>query len=440
MKLFVILCLLLSFSLSIPTSAQEKLSLQQAIEKALQQNFDLKIAEQESHKAATNNTWGNAGMLPNINGNGFYNFSTVNVKNLFSNGTVQERNGAISNNYGGGLSAGIRIFAAGRTYLIKKQLNQLQQYSEEQLKLQVQTIVAQVTQAYALLVLQRQKIMATDTALALAKLRMVLSQVQYESGLSAKVNYLQSRVDYNSRQSDSLQLITTTQEMFADINYLMGEDPYRTYLVEDSLPLNSHLQATQKELLSQHNLSISLAKRNWEVSKLNARATKAALLPTLDINTAYNFNRNESQAGFALFNQSLGFTSGATLSLPIFQGGNLRRVARIASLQAMQNEILVEKQQTEIARQYRKAWSAYEINKAAYWLEKQNIEFAKENLDIQKARFRVGIATNIETREAENSYVAALVRLYNAAYNFKVSETKVLELENGLVDELEINK
>ncbi|HQE12971.1 MAG TPA: hypothetical protein PLQ78_09490, partial [Flavipsychrobacter sp.] len=63
-KLFVILCLLLSFSLSIPTSAQEKLSLQQAIEKALQQNFDLKIAEQESHKAATNNTWGNAGMLP----------------------------------------------------------------------------------------------------------------------------------------------------------------------------------------------------------------------------------------------------------------------------------------------------------------------------------------------------------------------------------------
>jgi outer membrane protein TolC len=54
-------------------------------------------------------------------------------------------------------------------------------------------------------------------------------------------------------------------------------------------------------------------------------------------------------------------------------------------------------------------------------------------MDIQKARFRVGIATTLETREAENSYVQALVRLYTAAYNLKVNETIVLQLEGTLV-------
>ena len=54
-------------------------------------------------------------------------------------------------------------------------------------------------------------------------------------------------------------------------------------------------------------------------------------------------------------------------------------------------------------------------------------------MDIQRARFRAGVATTIETREAERSYVEALGNLYTAAYNVKVNETIVLELENRLV-------
>jgi len=45
----------------------------------------------------------------------------------------------------------------------------------------------------------------------------------------------------------------------------------------------------------------------------------------------------------------------------------------------------------------------------------------------------VGIATTLEARQAENDYVTALERLYTAAYNLKVTETIVLELENQLV-------
>jgi outer membrane protein TolC len=69
----------------------------------------------------------------------------------------------------------------------------------------------------------------------------------------------------------------------------------------------------------------------------------------------------------------------------------------------------------------------------AYRLERQSIIYARENMNIQRARFRVGIATTLETREAENGYVQALTRLNTAAYTLKVNETIVRELENQLV-------
>ena len=85
-----------------------------------------------------------------------------------------------------------------------------------------------------------------------------------------------------------------------------------------------------------------------------------------------------------------------------------------------------------LSRQYRTAWTAYQNAVAIYRLEEENQVYAKENLDIQQARFRVGIASSLEIREAENSYVSTLARLNGAAYNVKLNETRVLEIEARL--------
>ena len=45
----------------------------------------------------------------------------------------------------------------------------------------------------------------------------------------------------------------------------------------------------------------------------------------------------------------------------------------------------------------------------------------------------MGVGITLEVREAENSYIQALIRFYNSVYSLKVNETKVLELENQLV-------
>jgi outer membrane protein TolC len=282
-------------------------------------------------------------------------------------------------------------------------------------------------------VLQQQQSIAIDTALALAQVRMFLSRVKFETGASAKVDFLQARVDYNSRQSDSLQQVALLNSSFADLNLLMGEDPYKVYVVDDSLESDLSLTSADKDRLKDINLSIEVARRGAELSRMDERISRTFLFPSVGANVGYSWNNSRSQSGFALSNRSYGPTGGLNLNVPIFQGGNLRRQVKVASLQAFRDEILYERQNTDIGRQYRTAWKNYEMSIASYRLEQENINYAKENLNIQKARFRVGLATTLETREAENSYVQALIRLYTASYNLKVNETRVLELESGLV-------
>jgi outer membrane protein TolC len=427
-KLTIVLCLFCA-----TTHAQERLTLQDAVARALEHNFDIRVADVTAQQAAVNNSLGNAGLLPNINGSGGVNVGSSNTHIEFADGRVQEVNNAATFNYNGAVTASYTIFAAGRAWLIKEQLSANEQLAQVQVREQMQLIVSQVVQTYARTVWQQQQSMAIDTALALAQVRMMLSQVKFETGASAKVDYLQARVDYNARQSDSLLQIASLNSAFADLNLLMGDDPYKTYDVDDSLPLNLHLLPKDKERLRDLNLSIDVARRSAEVSKLDERITRTYMFPSVGATAGYNYNYSKSQSGFALFNRSSGPTGGLNLNVPIFQGGNLRRQTRVAHLQAFRDKLLYERQNTEIGRQYRTAWKNYEMSVASYRLEQENIRYAKENLDIQKARFRVGIATTLETREAENSYVQALIRLYAAGYNLKVNETRVLELESALV-------
>lgn len=424
---------ILFLSLQSCAYAQELLTLDMAIQQALQYNFDIRVAKTDAQQAEVNNTLGNAGMAPSVDFRAGANAASQNVRNEFLDGRVQEVSNAGSLGYNGSLNLNWTLFDGGRMFLLKKQLNVLEDAGQAVLKERVQAVVSQVIQAYAQIVWQQQQLIAIDTGLGLAKTRMDLSKLKYETGSSAKVDYLQARVDYNSRRSDSLQQQAALSASFATLNALMGDNAEKTYSVQPELEITTDLLPEHAELLETINPSLSIAKYNAQASMLNARMAKANYLPTIALNGAYAYNNTQSQAGFIAFSQAYGPSGGVTLNLPLFRGGNVRREARIASLQAVRDNLLYERQSTEVSRLYRTAWRNYEVSVSAYALEKENIDYAKENLYIQKERFKAGIANTLETREAENSYVLAMVRYYTATYNLKVNETKVLELEGALV-------
>ena len=58
---------------------------------------------------------------------------------------------------------------------------------------------------------------------------------------------------------------------------------------------------------------------------------------------------------------------------------------------------------------------------------------AKDNVNIAFERFRLGVSTYIELRDAQLSLADAYDRLITARYNTKVAETELLRLKGDLV-------
>lgn len=426
--------LLLFVALNGIASAQQRLSLPEAIGRTLKHNFDIQIAGVTLQQAERNNTLGNAGFSPNISAGIVTTQSRTNVRSELANGGEQNNPNAVSTTLNPALNVNWVLFDGGRMFLIKKQLNAFEALTEVQLRSQVQTMVSRTIQLYALVALQQKQLIAIDTALRLAKERLKLADLKYTTGAGAKVDYLQAMVDYNQRKDDSLTYMASFAQSCDSLSVLMGSNDGMLYRVDDSLRVNTNLQPLDNDKLRDVNLSLDIFRRNADISHLSADVAKAAALPSLAFSGSYFYTRNTNATGFALFSRNYGAIGTFNLSMPVFNGGNIRRQAKVASLQAIRDELLFEKQNTIVGRQYRTAWRNYRLSIAAYNLAKENIGFAQENVTVQAARFRVGAGTTLELREAENGFVQAIIRLYTAEYNLKLNETQVLELENKLVE------
>lgn len=285
-------------------NAQQRLTLQDAIAKSLKHNFDISIADLANRQAARNNTLGNAGFSPNVALNTSVTESMNNVHSELASGGEQNNPRAINTNFNPYLTVNWTIFDGGRMFLVKKQLNELEALSVVQLKAQTQAIVSRTIQMYARMVWQHKQLQAISTALSLAKVRMQITDLKFQTGAGAKIDYLQARVDYNARLSDSLTYIADLTQAADSLSVLMGENEDNLYVVDDSLQLDTSLQPLDKEKLAGSNLNLAIYRYNAEVSRLNAKIANSAFLPSLAFNGGYAYNRSTNSTGFALFTRS----------------------------------------------------------------------------------------------------------------------------------------
>jgi len=412
---------------------QSLLTLNEAVNSALEQNFDIRIAQNELQQAHANNTIGNAGMLPEVTLNGGLNGSVSDTKLELASGQVQNRDGATSRGLTGSVLLNWTLFDGMRMFINKKRLDEIERTGGIALKEQVQSTVASVINAYAAVVRQKQQLVAIDTAMALAKVRMDIARRKFEIGTSAKTDYLQAQVDYNASRAAHLTQEAALRQAKDSLMITMGRDQFADYDVLDSLYLNKALTFKDKQSWLAANFSYQLAGQQKMLAEYDWQLARGAQLPLLNLAGSYNYSKVNSGAGVTLFNRTYGPQGALNLSIPVFSGFNLQRQKRIARQEIARQELIVDQLSTSLAARYRTAWRSYDNALKGLDLEQENIKYAQENVMIQQARFRVGVANTLELREAESSYVAALARLSDAAYNVKISETSLLQLENALV-------
>jgi outer membrane protein TolC len=185
------------------------------------------------------------------------------------------------------------------------------------------------------------------------------------------------------------------------------------------------------------NPSLLIVKQNIAIAEITLKERRADRWPTVSFNAAYNFSRTNNNAVVnpfsPLFNQNSGLNYGFNASIPILNNFNTRRLIRQAQLDIQYQQLNYENNRVKLNLNVINAFKDYEFQEKALDLEDSNIVLAKENVSIAMERYRLGISTYLELRDAQKSLEDAYNRLIAARYNTKVAETELLRLRGDLV-------
>ena len=104
-----------------------------------------------------------------------------------------------------------------------------------------------------------------------------------------------------------------------------------------------------------------------------------------------------------------------------------------AQLDIDYNEIIYQNQRSQVNLAVMQSFKDYEFQKKALEIEENNIELARENASIIMERYRLGVSTFLELREAQRDLENANNRVIATRYNTKLAETELLRLKGDLV-------
>jgi outer membrane protein len=433
LKLHIVLIILLTVVLKVNIGfTQQQITLTDAINIGLKNNLDIQIAKNNEKAAGINNHIGVAGGLPLVTGNLSTNQQLTALNQELSNGTNINRNSVFSNGTQFSFVGTFLLFNGGRVLATKNRLDELQKLSQQQINVTVQNTIADVMLRYYAVVQQQNFVSTLKQSIEVSKQKLFLIENRKSVGLSNDAELFQAQIDLNSQiQALKTQEIAINQAK-SDLIRSLVLQPNSDIAIKDTIIVDRAIQWEAVEVNLKKNPQVLTADVQIVINKIIERETNARRYPTINLNGGYNYNLNQSTAGFTLLNQIYGPFLGLTATMPIYTGtANVRqmRVAKINTENAkLQREIVVQNLQNSVA----KAWEAYNGTIQQIDLEQQNYQTAKKLLNIITQRFQLGEGTIIDIREAQQSFENSGFRLNNLNYNAKVAEITLKQIANLL--------
>jgi outer membrane protein len=433
----VILFLILFTSIA-TLKAQRTLSLEEAIATALKNNYDIQLAKIDSSVAALDYSYKWVAFIPRLNASTGVVFNNNDQRQKFNDGTVRERKGIRSDVLNSNLQLNWVLFDGLRMFATRDKLGEFVKLGELNIKNNIVNTVAAVVTNYFNIVRQKQQLKAVEEQMSISNERVKLADKKLSVGLGSKPELLQAKVDLNAQKASQLQQLTLIEQLKDQLNTVMVIDASSAYDVSDSIPFNNSLQLGEiMNFAETNNPVLQMAKKNIDITRLTLKEQKADRLPTLTFNSNYNYSRADNKAVVnpftPLFSRNNGFNYGLTVGIPLLNGFNVQRQIKQTNIDLRFQQMDLDRQKAVVNLGIMVAFKDYELQKKALALEEENITLAKENVFIALERFKQGVSTYLELREAQKSLEDGYNRLIAARYNTKLAETELMRLKGELI-------
>ncbi len=419
--------------------AQTKvISKEEAIVKTLENNYGIKISQNNVEIADNNRNILNSGYLPSITGVAGTNYNIEDINATLQGGDERDVEGAKTNRYNASINLNYTLFdGLGRWYNFK-QLKEQYNLTTLDARETIENTIMQLLTVYFEVARLTENVDVLEETLEISRDRIIRAQYQFEFGQSNRLGILNAEVDVNN---DSINLLNVQQQLDnarRDLNVIVNDQeiPLDAFLVDTTvafipkLQLDSYLSEAKT-----NNVSLLRAESTISISEYALKVSKSGYLPTVKLSGSYGWNTASlPSTSFAQTSTTLGYAAGLSLSWNLFDGGASITNVRNSKVR-LENEEYIKKQIIlEVNRDIANALGNYENKRYIYEVQENNVVTNQNNFERTEEQFKIGQITSIEFRQAQINLLNARTSKNLAKYDAKLAELQLLQLTGQLLN------
>lgn len=430
---------ILTLFISASISGQALLDKQNAVDIALENNYDIKVSNNELEVAKNSSSVYNSGYLPSVFASGGANYQDNKNEIEFQDGNKQDDIETTTNSYNASIGVDYLLFdGLGRKYNYKK-LQELYNISEIRVRQVIENTLLELLFSYYEVARLTENKRNLEQSLSISKSQLLREKYGYQYGQKTQLDMLNSEVNVNI---DSINLLNIQRELAnakRDLNVILGRDVNVDFQVDTTVTYAMDL-SYEKMMASAKakNTLLLQAEKNVTLSDYDLKINKSAWVPNVGINGAFNWNDLNTDSNinnpFSLASQtSRGFIGGLNVSWNIFDGGLTK--TRVKNAKIAINNSQIEKQliEKDLERNVANAWETYQNSLFILSAEKKNVETNIRNFSRSEEQFKLGQIISVEFRTAQVNLLSAVTSYNQAKYTAKVAELRLLQLAGNLI-------
>ena len=412
----------------------DTLTLREAISIALQDNFDVQIARQDSLIAENFGDMRIVGFLPRLDVFGTYTLGTNSISQVFADGRTIKQDGVGYTNLNSSALVSWTIFDGLQMFASADRAKAQRDEGIASVRSRMSSLVADVITAYNAIVATQDFLFTADSALILANQRYDLEKYRYDVGTASGVELAQAEIDRNSQQALVIQTRTDLNNAKAALNTLLGRDPSIAFESEATLsvpPLPSRDELFDD--IERENPDVISARYALTAASAHVREATASFMPEIALEGGYRLSRNTSDAGFFLENVSNGPAFGVIFRWNIFNGMSDRIERERRQILEQRTQLDIDAIRNDLKGLADRTLRTYAATTELLDIQQRSYAAAERNALVALEKLRVGSITPLEVRQTFQTLLEVGSQLATLEYEQRLAATELLRISGQLV-------
>jgi len=419
---------LLTVTLLLAACASWGITLQEAVNIALESRGDVQAARMNLESSQWDSRNADLWFLPQVNGQlAFSKNYDVQEMTIPGLGTIPMGSEYTSL---AGISVAVPVFigqgpAGSRLASRARDLSYYQGLSTEM------DATVQVVQAFYGVLLARELMDVSQEALSIAEEGFRLAELKYDAGTISRFELLQSRVAWENRQPDVIAAQNALDNAASGFAVALGQDSDKPFQIEGSLidepqfTMPKSLEEA-RDMMLENSPDLKGAEFIQLVGEAGVDMARASFMPQLVLQADFNYQAGRSDMDFEIDDYQRNTVVSAAIQVPLFNGFsdisgfNSARAER-TSARATSRSI---RQAAELSLD--SAWNDLLAARESARATGLTVEQACEGAEIASVSYEAGMITRLEMDQAFLALTTARTNYASALYELRMSEAELM--------------